>query len=178
MIYAAFQRQKSLAKTRTNIRLFLDDPTKKDGVFDQYLTSILEGTMEVFTSDQVKTVWDDSGPLYILPWWIGDMPSEGESRLGTISMSGVDGMTSTGIIKQNVPNQAHPSTLQASVFQTINVPGYPPLHNKFPVIVEGTADSIPPWQTEAACRCAVLYDPDGNPRGVVGGRSLTIVGPA
>jgi hypothetical protein len=177
-MFAAFQNIRTVTKTRTNIRLFLDDPALKDGKFTKYVSAILEGTMEVFTGPQAYTVWDDTGPLYVLPWYVGDMPSAGDSNAGAITMTGNPGLQTTGIIKQNVAGQPYPATLQASVFQTLNVPGYGPLHNKFPVVVQGTVDAIPPYHTDAACLCALLYDDTNTPRGMVGGRSLTLLGPA
>jgi len=106
------------------------------------------------------------------------MPSVGEAEVGTIKMNGNPGLLSTGVIRQNVSGQQQPATLEASVFQRLEIPGYGVLHNKFPVVVEGTTDSIPPFHTEAACRCALLFDDNNVPRGMVGGRSLTILGPA
>lgn len=177
-MYTAFENMRALAKTRTNVRVFLDDPNKKDGNFSNYLSFILEGTMEVFTSAQAYTTWGDTGPLYVLPWYIGDMPSEGDSEVGIVKMNGNPGLLSTGVIRQNVSGQQQPSTLEASVFQSLTIPGHGVLHNKFPVIVKGVADSIPPFHTEAACACALLFDEADVPRGMIGGRSLTILGPA
>jgi hypothetical protein len=87
-------------------------------------------------------------------------------------------MVSTGVIRQNVSSQQYPATLEASVFQVLDIPGYGKLYNKSPVIIQGTADSIPPFHLEARCCSALLFDDQNNPRGVLGGRSLTILGPA
>jgi len=177
-MYAAFSNMQVATRTRTNVKFYLDDPTKRDGQFTNYISALLDGYMDVVTRPQALTVWNDVGPLYVLPWHVLDMPSEGESSVGTIRMNGNPNMLTTGVITQNVAGQAFPGTLQASVFNVIEIPGYGKLHNKFPVVVEGTADSIPPFHTEAACRCALLFDEQDNVRGMVGGRSLTILGPA
>jgi len=177
-MYTAFQNIRTVTRTQTNVRLFLDNPKTKDGKFARYVSVMLEGTMEVFTTAQALSVWEEVGPLYVLPWYVGDMPSEGKSDIGRITMGGTPGLVTTGVIRQNVVNQQFPATLDAAVFQTLNIPDYGPLHNKYPVIVEGTVDAIPPYYTVAKCLTALLFDDQGTPRGVVGGRSLTLLGPA
>lgn len=177
-MFQAFENLRTLTRTLTNIRLFLDEPGTPEGQFTKYLTSILEGTMEVFTEPQVQSHIGDVGPLFILPWHVGDMPSEGESDLGIIKMMGNPDLLTTGVIRQNLPSQEFPATLEAAVYQQFEIPGIGTLHNKYPVIIEGVVDSIPPFQTMARCRSAYLYDDNDKLKGVIGGRSLTLLGPA
>jgi hypothetical protein len=176
-MYRAFQNITTVTKTQTNIRLFLDDPATQNGEFKTYLTSILEGFMEVFTHPQVLSTWKETGPLYLLPWSVGEMPSEGDSDLGKITMTGNPQLLTTGVIRQNVPGQPYPAVLDAAVFQVFDVPGYGKLHNKYPVMIEGTVDTIPPFHTACGCNSAFLFDEHDKMRGVIGGRSLTLMGP-
>jgi hypothetical protein len=106
------------------------------------------------------------------------MPSSGESEIGTINMRGNPDLLTTGVITQNAPSIPFPATLIASVFQFLEIPGYGILHNKYPVIISGKVDQIPPYYTVAACRCSALLDDSNNVRGLIGGRNLTLLGPA
>jgi len=82
---------------------------------------------------------------------------------------------STGVIRQNVPNQVFPATLEASVFQVFEIPGYGRLQNRAQVVITATVDSIPPFQALCQCSSALLYDDDNLPRGIIDGRALTIL---
>jgi|SRR5215467_2237031 len=184
-MYQAFAEQRTVTRTQTNVRLFLDDPKTRDGRLTRLVNVILDGTMEVFTQRQFFTttpLFDcdaaSPGELAVLPWTVGDMPSSGESSIGTITMRGNPGLTTTGIITQNTPEIPFPATLVASVYQMLDIPGYGTLHNKYPVIVSGKVDQIPPYYTVAGCRCSALLDEENNVRGLVGGRTLTLLGPA
>jgi hypothetical protein len=177
-MYSAFSGIRNIAKTQTNVRMFLDDLKKPTGEFKNYVTTIFVGTMEVVTKPQVLTVWGDVGPLYVLPWYVVSMPSEGDSSLGKIKMDGNPNLVSTGVIRQNVSDQPYPGTLDAAVYNVFDIPGYGKLHNKYPVVVQGTVDAIPPYHVACNCSVALLFDENDNPRGMVGGRSLTILGPA
>ncbi|MGB9366869.1 MAG: hypothetical protein WCE79_12745 [Xanthobacteraceae bacterium] len=184
-MYQSFVRMRTVTRTQTNVRLFLDDPKKRDQRHLRVVNVILDGTMEVFTQDQFTTTVPlfncdaaSPGELAVLPWTVGDMPSSGESELGTIRMEGNPNMLTTGIISQNSPSIPFPATLVASVFQVLDIPGYGKLHNKYPVIVSGKVDQIPPFFMVAGCRCSSLLDEENNVRGVIGGRTLTLLGPA
>jgi hypothetical protein len=174
-MFAAFENLRTVTRTQTNGRLFLDDPATKNGEFKRLVNVMFEGTMEVTTQRQILTAWGESAPLYALPWIVNNMPSEGKSDLGIIKLTGHPDMLSTGVIRQNAPNQSYPATLEAAVHQVFDIPGYGKLHNKYPVVVEGTVDSVPPLYTACACRCALLYDENDQPRGLIGGRVLTIL---
>lgn len=177
-VYERFANLRTVTRTQTNIRLFLDEPNKRTNKFTNYVSSILEGTMEVFTRPQIQASWCDDGPLFMLPWDVGDMPSEGRSELGTIKLTGNPNLLTTGVIRQNIPGLPYPATLDAAVYQVFEIPGYGKLHNKYPVIITATVDAIPPFNALAACRCSYLFDEEGQMRGVIGGRSLTLMGPA
>ena len=176
-MYRAFQNVRTVTKTVTNGRLFLDDPKSKNGEFKRYVSVIFDGTMEVITQPQVITIWEDVGPLYALPWWVDNMPSEGfHPDFGTIKLTGNPALLSTGVIRQNVSGQQFPATLDAAVYQVFDIPGYGRLHNKYPVVVQGTVDAIPPFHTACGCRSALLFDDHNHPRGIIGGRTLTLMG--
>ncbi|HTC03541.1 MAG TPA: hypothetical protein VK749_09090 [Xanthobacteraceae bacterium] len=184
-MYQRYTGLRTVTKTQTNVRLFLDDPNKRDRKFTKVVNVILSGTMEVFTQQQFTTtlpLFDcaavSSGELAVLPWTVGDMPSSGDSELGTITMRGNPDLLTTGIITQNTPELAFPATLVASVFQILEIPGYGTLHNKYPIIVSGSVDHIPPNGMVAACRCGALLDNNNEIRGLVGGRTLTLMGQA
>jgi hypothetical protein len=177
-MFKAFNNRTNITRTRTNVRLLLRDQKKAAGhsEFTKVVSVILEGTMEVTTLEQVSI--KERGEIFMLHWWVGDMPSQGESSIGTIRMNGNPNLVTTGTISQKVPGQAFPATLEAAVYQVLEVPGYGKLHNKFPVIVTADVDTLPPLYSEAACRCATLYDEKNIPQGIVTGRSLTFLGPA
>src|ERR1700730_3607295 len=153
IMYQAYEGVRAVTKTQTNIRLLLDDPKKRDGKFTNILNFIVDGTMEVHTQKQILTTEpslaiggaQSVGEIFMLPWWIGEMgPSRTMSALGEIVVRGNPGLISTGVIRQNTPALAFPATLEASVFQVFEIPGYGALHNKFPVLVDAAVDSIPP----------------------------------
>jgi hypothetical protein len=184
-MYAAFAGQRTVTRTQTNVRIFLGDPKGSDAKITRVISVILDGTMEVFTQQQFFTTLplldtDETsrGEMAVLPWTVGDMPSSGESEIGTIKMRGNPTMMTTGVITQNAPGLAFPATLIASVFQVLDIPGYGTLHNKYPVMITGTVDKVPPYHLLAACRCSMLVDDQNNVRGLIGGRSLTLLGPA
>jgi hypothetical protein len=174
-MFAAFANLRTQTRTQTNGRLFLDDPATKNGEFKKLVNVMFEGTMEVTTQPQVLTPWGDVGLVYALPWFVDNMPSEGDSDLGVIKLTGNPDMLSTGVIRQNAPGQQYPATLDASVHQVFEIPGYGKLHNKYPVVVQGTVDSVPPFYTACACSVALLYDENDQARGMIGGRVLTIL---
>ncbi|MBS0532660.1 MAG: hypothetical protein JSR72_01255 [Proteobacteria bacterium] len=185
-MYKMFAGARTVTRTQTNVRLFLkDDPKSRESKFTRVVNTILDGTMEVFTQQQFVTtipLYDcaaaSPGELTVLPWTVGDMPSSGPSEIGTIRMAGNPNLVSTGVITQNTPELRFPATLVASVFQVLEIPGYGTLHNKYPVIVSGSVDQIPPFYLVAACRCSALLDADNNVQGLIGGRSLSLLGPA
>jgi hypothetical protein len=174
-MFKAFENLRNVTRTQTNARLFLDSPDTKNGEFKRLVNVMFEGTMEVITQPQVFTSWGDLGPIYALPWIVDNMPSEGDSELGVIKLTGNPDMLSTGVIRQNAPGQEYPATLEASVHQVFDIPGYGKLHNKYPVVVSGAVDSVPPFYTACNCSVALLYDEKDQARGVIGGRVLTIL---
>lgn len=185
-MYKIYESARVVTKTQTNIRLMLDDPKKRDGKFTYILNFIVDGTMEVHTQKQFVTTQSalgvaakgpSVGEICMLPWWIGEMgPSKTISALGEITVRGNPALVSTGVIRQDAPSLAFPATLEASVFQMFEIPGYGMLHNKFPVLVDAVVDQIPPFYALGACRCAILFDEDNVARGMAAGRSLTFMG--
>lgn len=173
-LYRQFSGMKVVTRTQTNVLLLLDSPKKRTGELCNVVNVMLEGTMEVNTTTPVVT---RSGHV-LLPWWIGDMPNVGKSRLGEIKMYGDDRMTSSGVIRQDYSGRPFPATLEASVFQIFDIPGYPRLRNLFPVVIRGDVQEIPPFSTVAACPGAPLLDENREVWGMVGGRTLTLIGPA
>jgi hypothetical protein len=171
--YEEYANLRTVTRTQTNILLLLDDPKRRTGEMTNVVNVILDGTMEVYT--QPPVVMRDGTVL--LPWWIGDMPSTGRSRLGEIGMRGNPGLVTTGVIRQSVRDRPFPATLEAAVYQIFDVPGYGAIHNKFPVFIRGDVQEIPPFYTVAACREALLYDEQDNVVGMASGRSLTLLGP-
>jgi hypothetical protein len=176
-MYKAFENMRNLVRTETNSRIFLDDPKLANGEFKNYVSYISYGTMEVITQPQILTTWEGTGPLYMLPWYIENMKGEGESRVGTIRVTGSPELTSTGVIRQNVLGQAFPATLEASVFQVFEISGYGKLRNKAQVVISAVVDAIPPFDALCRCSAAILYDEQNRPRGIVDGRALTILVP-
>lgn len=81
----------------------------------------------------------------------------------------------TGVVRENVPGQAFPAMLEASVFQVFDIPGYGKLRNKAQVVISAVVDAIPPFQALCRCSAALLYDEQNQPRGTVDGRALTIL---
>lgn len=185
-MYQMYEGTRVVTKTQTNIRLMLDDPKKRDGKFSYILSFIVDGTMEVHTQKQFATTQSalgveakgpSVGDIYMLPWWIGEMgPSKTKTVLGEVTVRGNPALISTGVIRQDTPSLAFPATLEASVFQMFEIPGYGTLHNKFPVLVDGAVDQIPPFHTLCTCRNAILFDEKNVARGMAAGRSLTFMG--
>jgi len=174
-IYKGYENMRNLVKTETNSRLFLDNPELRNGEFTEYVSYISYGTMEVITQPQILTTMGGAGPLHMLPWYIENMKGEGDSPVGRIKVVGSPQLMSTGVIRQNVPNQVFPATLEASVFQVFEIPGYGRLQNRAQVVITATVDSIPPFQALCQCSSALLYDDDNLPRGIIDGRALTIL---
>lgn len=176
-MYKAFENMRNLVRTETNSRIFLDDPKRVNGEFKTYVSYISYGTMEVITQPQIHTTWEGVGPLYALPWYIENMKGEGESSVGNIKVVGSPALMTTGVIRQNVSGQAFPATLEASVFQVFEIPGYGKLHNKAQVVISAVVDAVPPFDALCRCSAAILYDEQNRPRGIVDGRALTILAP-
>jgi hypothetical protein len=176
-MYEAFENMRNLVRTETNSRIFLDDPKSMNGEFKNYVSYISYGTMEVITQPELLTTWEDAGPLHMLPWYIENMTGDGESSIGTIKVVGSPALMTTGVIRQNVAGQSFPATLEASVFQVFDIPGYGKLHNKAQVVISAVVDAIPPFDALCKCSAALLYDEQNRPRGIVNGRALTILMP-
>jgi hypothetical protein len=176
-MYEAFENMRNLVRTETNSRIFLDDPKTMNGEFKRYVSYINSGTMEVITQPEILTTWGDVGPLHMLPWYIENMTGDGESSIGTIKVVGSPALMTTGVIRQNVAGQSFPATLEASVFQVFDIPGYGKLHNKAQVVISAVVDAIPPFDALCRCSAALLYDEQNRPRGIVDGRALTILMP-
>jgi hypothetical protein len=174
-MYEAFGNMRNLVKTETNSRIFLDDGKSRDGKFNKYVSYISYGTMEVITQPPVLTTLGDTGPLFMLPWYIENMKGEGQSAVGNIKVVGDPETMSTGVIRQSVLGQAFPATLEASVFQVLEIPGYGKLRNRAQVVISATVDAIPPFEALCRCTAALLYDEQNNVRGIVDGRALTIL---
>jgi hypothetical protein len=174
MMYEVFGDLRTVTRTQTNVLLLLDDPDGGGREFTNVVNVILDGTMEVFTQPPVMT----RAGMSLLPWWVGEMPSVGESTVGTIHMTGNPNLTTTGVIRQEVGDRPFPATLEAAVYQVLDVPGYGRLHNNFPVLINGDVQEIPPFFTVAKCANALLLDEENRPRGMVAGRTLTLLGPA
>jgi hypothetical protein len=174
-MYEAFQNMRNLVKTETNSRIFLEDLQTRNGQFTRYVSYISIGTMEVITQPVIRTTWEGSGQVYMLPWYIENMKGEGESSVGTIKVVGSPELMTTGVIRQNVPGEQFPATLEASVFQVFDIPGYGRLQNRAQVVISAIVDAIPPFQALCRCSSAILYDEQNVPRGIVDGRALTIL---
>ena len=174
-MYSKFGNLRTLVRTETNSRIFLDDPKSKNGEFKTYVSYVSYGTMEVITQPQVLTRYGEHGPLHMLPWYIENMKNEGKSQVGNISVVGSPELMTTGVIRQTVPGQPFPAILEASVFQVFDIPGYGLLRNKAQVVITAIADAIPPFEAMCRCSAALLYDEQNMPRGIVDGRALTIL---
>jgi hypothetical protein len=174
-MYEAFGTMNNTVRTETNSRIFLDDPKLMDGKFTKYISYISYGTMDVITQPQIQTRWGEVGPLYMLPWYIENMKGEGETSVGTIKVVGSPELMTTGVIRQTVPGEPFPATLEASVFQVFDIPGYGKLQNRAQVVISAVVDEIPPFQALCRCSAALLYDEQNRPRGIVDGRALTIL---
>jgi hypothetical protein len=174
-MYEAFEGMRNLVRTETNSRIFLDDPKLINGEFKKYVSYISYGTMEVITQPQILTTLGGVGPLHMLPWYIENMTGEGDSSVGAIKVVGSPALMTTGVIRQNVSGQPFPATLEASVFQVFDIPGYGKLHNKAQVVISAVVDTIPPFDALCRCSSALLYDDQNRPRGIVDGRALTIL---
>ena len=178
-MFEDFTELRTVTKTQTNVRLLLDDPESKGLRFTRLVNVIVEGTMEVFTQESFFIRTEDVGETFVLPWWIGEMPSVGRSSLGEIRMHGNPNLRSNGVIRQSAPGSAFPAILEAAVYQVFEIPGYGTLYNEYPVMIDAIVDEIPPFGVSAKCaKGAILLDESGVSRGVVGGRSLTLLGPA
>lgn len=174
-MYNAFANMRNLVKTETNSRILLDDPKLMNGEFTKYVSYISYGTMEVITQPQILTTWEGVGPLYMLPWYIENMKGEGNSSIGAIKVVGSPELMTTGVIRQNVSSQPFPATLEASVFQVFDIPGYGKLQHRAQVVISAVVDAIPPFHALCKCSAAILYDERNRPRGIVDGRALTIM---
>jgi hypothetical protein len=178
-MYDQYKGMRNLVRTETNSRIFLDDPKLKDGELKHYVSYINHGTMEVITQPEVRTQWEGSGPLHMLPWYIENMKGEGTPSIGPvkglIKVVGSPELMTTGVIRQNVAGQAFPATLEASVFQVFDIPGYGLLRNKAQVVISAIVDGIPPFEALCRCSAALLYDEENRVRGLVDGRALTIL---
>jgi hypothetical protein len=174
-MYDAYKNMRNLVKTETNSRIFLDDPKQRNGEFTKYVSYISYGTMEVITQPEIITRWGEIGPLHMLPWYIENMQGEGDSPVGKIKVVGSPELMTTGVVRENVPGQAFPAMLEASVFQVFDIPGYGKLRNKTQVVISAVVDAIPPFQALCRCSAALLYDEQNQPRGIVDGRALTIL---
>lgn len=176
-MYSVFKNLRTVARTQTNVRLLMADPKARETSFTRIINVILDGTMEVFTGEPFKT--QEAGDIHYLPWWVGEMPSSGKSRIGEIKMTGNPALTTTGVIKQFVHGFAFPGILEAAVFQKLYLPEYGELHNKYPVMISAEVDEVPPFGILAKCaKGAILFDENNVAKGMIGGRSLTILGPA
>jgi hypothetical protein len=182
LMYEQFKGMRNLVKTETNSRIFLDDPKLKDGQLKHYVSYVSHGTMEVITQPPIRSQWAGSGPLYMLPWYIENMRGEGTPTealrgpvKGPITVVGSPELMTTGVIRQNVPGQEFPATLEASVFQVFDIPGYGKLYNRAQVVISAIVDGIPPFEALCRCSAALLYDGENNIRGLVDGRALTIL---
>lgn len=173
-IYEAYGKLRTVTRTQTNVVLLLDDAKTRKRKLTNVVNVILDGTMEVFTQPPVLT----REGIYLLPWWIGEMPSVGKSTIGQIKMTGNPSLMTTGVIRQIVRDRPFPATLEAAVYQVLDVPGYGRLHNKYPVIISGDVQEIPPFFTVAKCNSALLLDEENDVRGMVAGRAITLLGPA
>lgn len=166
-------------KTRiqTNARFVLADLEKDEPIFTIIVNAMLDGEMTVHTTEQCITN-KEGGELCVLPWWVDDMPSSGSSILGNITMGGNEKLLTTGVIRQNFSGHPFPATLDASVFNVFEIPGYGKLHHKYPVIIEGDVDEIPPFSTLARCKSgALLFNSEDKAVGYIGGRAITLLGP-
>ncbi len=178
-MYKMFENMRNTVRTETNSRIFLDDPKKKDGKFTNYVSYINHGTMDVITQPQVLMSVEGSELLWILPWYIENMRGEGSARTGNIDgpikVVGDPGVMSTGVIRQNAAGVTFPATLEASVFQVSDIPGYGILRNRARVTITAIVDELPPFDALCKCDAALLYDEQNNIRGIVDGRALTIL---
>jgi hypothetical protein len=176
-MYKAFENMRNLVKTETNSRIYLEeDPKSFTGEFTRYVSYISYGTMEVITQPQILTTWGEGDePVYMLPWYIENMKGEGASSLGAITVVGSPELMTTGVIRQNARSRQFPATLEASVFQVFEIPGYGKLHHKAQVVISGVVDAIPPFHALCKCSAAILYDDHNRTRGIVDGRALTIL---
>jgi hypothetical protein len=119
--------------------------------------------------------------LSILPWEVTAMEASGTLPGGDpVKVTNVEGRTSSGIIRQRVKDQPFPADLEADVCAQIMMESTgTTLSLVTPVLVKARVEAIPPFGVEAVhCGSRALADSAGNLRGMLVGKSITLLGPA
>jgi hypothetical protein len=188
-VYKSFEGQENDIATRTDLRIMLDDPETEDPAFTREVSFTAYGTMRVAIGqpfrttaaafkDEIGAEVDADQPLFVLPWSVTRMSARADSELGEITISEVPGKPTIGTVKQLRGDGPFPALLEADVCTALTVPGYGELRTA-PILIRAEIDAIPPFGTEAAHRnSGLLSTPEGIPRGILVGRSITLLGPA
>jgi hypothetical protein len=189
-MFEVFQDLENDIETRTDLVLLLDDPSSRDSNFTKMVTFSAEGKMRVVTghffrvSARAFDVNEDEGgkneeDISILPWRVTMMEASGDSLLGEIKVTNFADRVTFGTVRQKQADSLFPAILEAEVCTEVNVPTYGKLHTITPVPIKAEINSIPPFGVEAKhTNSGILVDENLEPRGMIVGKSITLIGPA
>jgi hypothetical protein len=190
-VFRNFEGIENDIATRTDLHLLLQDPESEDpSAFTRDVVFSATGTMRVrigstfrvaamaFRED-LQANETEEGDRFVLPWTVTAMEAVGDSPMGRVRVTNFAGRPTVGIVRQSNPDSAFPALLTAEVCAAIEVEGMGELHTATPIPIRAEINSIPPFGVEAAHRnSGLLVDSGGVPRGMIVGRSITLLGPA
>lgn len=189
-MFEEFQGLENAIATRTDLHLLLQDPSSSDPAFTREVVFSANGTMNVrigtpfrvsaraFAAES-EDVADAPENVDVLPWTVTAMEASGDSTLGTIRVTNFAGRPTFGTVRQLQEGSPFPAKLSAEVCAEVAVEGLGSLHTVTPVPISAEINSIPPFGVEAAhSNSGILVDNEGTPRGMIVGRSITLLGPA
>lgn len=200
-MYQQFENLENTIATRTDLRLLLEDPDDPRRGFVREVNVVANGTMTVRTGTTFQapsSVLDDQSSdgndapeapdspdipeeadtVSVLTWTVAAMSAAGSSILGEIRVSNYAGRPTFGTVQQLSSDSPFPARLNAEVCAVADIPGYGLLHTATSVPISADINTIPPFGVEAAHNnSAILVDEDEIPRGMIVGRSITLIGP-
>ncbi|HET7232341.1 MAG TPA: hypothetical protein VFJ16_20205 [Longimicrobium sp.] len=189
-MFSQFQGQQNNIATRTDLRVVLQDPEQPEGTFTKELSFSAEGTMRVVIGNMFQTTAkalagsalkgaDPDEPRFVLPWSVSEMFARADTEIGEVTVTNVAGRPTLGTVKQLTGDSPFPALLEAEVCATLNIAGIGEIRTATAVPIRAEINSIPPFGTEAAhANSGLLVDANGTARGMITGRSITLVGPA
>jgi hypothetical protein len=189
-MFQKFQNLETDIETITDLVVLLNEPDQEGSRFVNELSFSARGRMTVVIGESFRAPMKafaseegvdgkGEGEIEVLTWRVTKMEAFADSKLGEIKVTNLADRATFGTVRQVQADSPFPAILEAEVCAEVNVPGFGKLHTITPIPIRAEITSIPPFGVEAAHRgSGILADENSISRGMIVGKSITLVGPA
>ncbi|HSK70385.1 MAG TPA: hypothetical protein VK892_01730 [Pyrinomonadaceae bacterium] len=177
-------------ETKTDLRLVLSDPNNGERDFTNEISFVVTGMMRVVIGmpfrvpisllrEDEREEFGNLEDMFVLPWTVTAMDQKGKSSLGDVRVTNFEGRPTFGTVIPKTSEDIFPAILSAEVCAQVDLPDFGSLHTITPVPIKAEINAIPPFGVEAKhANRGTLVDENLQPKGMIVGNSITLIGPS